>query len=191
VVRQRVEAAGLRVRVLVNNAAVGKWGRFERASAGDYGRMLILNTITPVELCHAFLSHLRSFDRSAVINVTSQAALQPVPFMAVYAASKAFDHSFSLALYEEWKAHGIAVHSVIPAPTNTEFDANAGAYASAVVARRPPAEVVQLALARMGDDIPVISSAKGIFKQRFFNGVFPTKRVLHEVAKLFRPPDER
>ena len=55
--------------------------------------MLVLNNSTPVELCLAFLSHLRSFERSAIINVTSQAALQPVPFMAVYAASKSFLHN--------------------------------------------------------------------------------------------------
>jgi short-subunit dehydrogenase len=152
--------------------------------------MLVLNNSTPVELCLAFLSHLRSFERSAIINVTSQAALQPVPFMAVYAASKSFLHNFSLALYEEWKSYGIAVHSLIPAPSETEFDEKAGAYATRLIERQPPTEAVQLALARMGEDLPVISSAKGLFKQRLANGLLPPKRLLHEVAKLFRPPNE-
>jgi len=189
-VRARVEAAGIRIRLLVNNAAAGKWGRFERATADEYARMLRLNNGAPVGLCREFFPHLRSFPGSAVINVASQAAFQPVPFMAAYAASKAFAHSFSLALYEEWKQYGIHVQSLVPGPSATEFDVTAGAYQSAIVERRPPAEAVAMALARLDRDEPVVASAKGVYKQRLFNGLFPAKRVVREVAKMFRPPDE-
>src|SRR5207244_2919279 len=75
---------------------------------------------------------------SAVINVSSPAALQPVPYMAVYAATKAFMHSFSQALYGEWKSRGITVQTLVPGPTATEFDSLSGPYESRLHERDSP-----------------------------------------------------
>jgi uncharacterized protein len=190
-VKERVDAASVTIRMLVNNAAAGKWGRFEGSGTEDYERMLRLNNGSLVGLCSEFFPHLRSFRGSAIINVSSQAAFQPVPFMAAYAATKAFTNSFSLALYEEWKQYGIHVYSMVPGPSATDFDANAGAYESALQSRLPPAGAVAMALAQVGHDRPMIVSAKGVYKQRLFTALFPAKQVVRAVAKMFRPPDER
>ncbi len=189
-VLSRLEAVGVRVRLLVNNAGAGRWGRFETVAIGDYDDMLRVNNTAMVALCRAFFPHLRSFPSSAVINVSSQAAFQPVPFMAVYGASKAFVHHFSLALYEEWRRYGIHVQTLVPGPTRSEFDQKAGAYASAVRERHAPSEAVSAALKRLERDGPMVSSARGTFKQRVFAGCFPPRFVVREVGKMFRPPDE-
>lgn len=188
---ERVAAAGISIRLLVNNAAFGRWGRFEDTPRATYHEMLEANVVALVELTHAFLPDLAAGRPSAVVNVASAAAYQPVPFMAVYAASKAFVMSFSQALYGEWKEHGVLVQTLVPGATETEFDQVAGAYASAITTRGSPAQVVRDSLAALEGNEPVVLNAKGTLKQRFFAGLFPPKIVIAQVAKMFRPPVAR
>src|SRR5688500_20382144 len=61
-----------------------------------------------------------------ILNVASTAAFQPGPGMAVYFATKAYVLSFTEALHEELKPHGIRVTALCPGPTRTEFGAVAG-----------------------------------------------------------------
>lgn len=187
----RVVAAGLHIRLLVNNAAFGRWGRFEDTSQALYHEMLQANVVALVELTHAFLPQLAERVPSAVVNVASAAAYQPVPYMAVYAATKAFVLSFSQALYGEWFGRGVLVQTLVPGPTDTEFDRIAGAYASALVARGSPAKVAQDSILALESGAPVALNARGTFKQRLFAGLFPPRIVITQVARMFRPPDGR
>jgi short-subunit dehydrogenase len=187
--KERLDQAGIRIRLLCNNAAFGRWGRFEETPAALYREMIELNTTVLVTMCHAFLGDLAAFPSSLVINVSSPASYQPVPYMAVYAASKAFVQSFSQALHGEWKARGVHVQTLVPGPTESEFDATARAYASALTERDTPAQVVRASLARLDAGQPVVTAAKGTFKQRFFAGLFPPSMVIREVGKMFTPPE--
>lgn len=180
--------AGIRVRLLCNNAGAGRWGRFEDSTAADYEKINALNTTALVSMCHAFFADLASFPLSAVINVSSAAAYQPVPYMAMYAASKAFVQHFSQALHGEWKEHGILVQTLVPGPTESEFDARAGAYESALTKRDTPDKVVRASLAGLERGMPVVTVARGTYKQRFFAGLFPPAMVIREVGKMFKPP---
>lgn len=182
---------GIRVRLLVNNAAIGRWGRFEAASLEIYETMIALNVKSVVALCHHFLKDLTSFPTSAVVNISSPGAYNPVPYMAVYAASKAFVSSFSQALYGEWRERGVLVQTLVPGPTETEFDTLAGAYESAVMERGTPEQVVRVSLSHLAADTPVAVSAKGTFIQRLFANLCPPKMVITTVAKMFRPPGEK
>lgn len=174
-------------RLLVNSAAFGRWGRFEDGSADEYAAMLQVNATALVCLTRSLLPLLAQRTPSAVINLSSGAAYQPVPFMAVYAASKAFVHAFSQALYGEWADRGVLVQTLVPGPTATEFDDRAGAYASALGSRGRPADVVRDALGALERDAPVALNARGTWKQRLFAGLFPPRMVIAEVAKMFRP----
>jgi short-subunit dehydrogenase len=190
-IRDELDGAGIRVRLLCNNAGAGRWGRFEATDAQVYDELNTLNTTALVAMCRRFFDHLASFPSSVVINVSSAAAYQPVPYMAVYAASKAFVQSFSQALHGEWKEHGILVQTLVPGPTATEFDAKAGAYESALTERDAPADVVRAALAGLERDVPVVNAAKGTYKQRVFAGLAPHAMVIREVGKMFRPPESK
>lgn len=185
--RRRLEEQGIRIRLLVNDAAFGRWGKFELADGAGYHDMLQVNACAPVALCQEFLPQLCSFPDSAIINLSSPAAYQPVPFMAVYAASKAFVHQFSQALHEEWLRHGILVQTLVPGPTASEFDTVAGAYASAIDQRSPPQEVVNASLNGLARGHPVVSSARGTWKQRLF-ALMPARLVIRTVGRMFRPP---
>ena len=187
-IRDELDGEGIRIRLLCNNAGAGRWGRFEATDAKVYDELNTLNTTTLVATCRRFFDHLAAFPSSAVINVSSAAAYQPVPFMAVYAASKAFVQSFSQALHGEWKEHGILVQTLVPGPTDTEFDAKAGAYESALTERGPAADVVRASLAALERGVPVVNAAKGTYKQRVFAGLAPPAMVIREVGKMFKPP---
>lgn len=185
-----LKSRGVRIRLLCNCAAFGRWGRIEETAPRTYDEMIRVNAIAVTGLCLTFVDDLSSHASSAIINVSSPAALQPVPYMAVYAATKAFVHSFSQALYEEWRERGIHVQTLVPGPTSTEFDEVAGAYASAIQHRGDARKVVMDSLRRLGEDAPVAVTARGVLKQRLFAGVFPSRVVVRAVGRMFRPPDE-
>lgn len=187
-VHARTKASNITIKLLVNNAGIGRWGTFESSSAGKYQEMIALNNTAVVTLCHLFLPDLSSFIQSAIINVSSPAAFQPVPYMAVYAATKSFLQSFSQALHGELADRGVYVQTLIPGPTETEFDEKAGAYESALKGRDAPGKVVGASLANLGSSKPVVVTAEGTYKQRFFAGLFPAKIVIKEVGKMFTPP---
>ncbi len=182
-------ARDVRARLLVNNAAVGRWGRFEDTDVATYERMLAVNAIAVVALCRVFLPELAQRRPSAIVNVSSPAALQPVPYMAAYAASKAFLHSLSLALYQEWRERGVYVQTLVPGPTATEFDERAGAYESQLGGQRdPPGKAVEASLKAFTSEKPLVASASGILGQKLFAALAPTRVVLNQVGKMFRPP---
>lgn len=187
-IKARLSSEGHRVRLLCNNAAFGRWGGFEKASAAVYQDMVQVNVSAVVATCYCFLPDLRTFPSSVVINVSSAAAFQPIPYMAVYAATKAFVLSFSQALFGEWQAYGVLVQTLVPGPTATEFDVVAGAYPSARITRGPAAQVVRDSLAHLRRGDPVALTAKGTLAQRVFAALFPPRIVIREVARRFQPP---
>ena len=191
-VKAATTQASIRVRLLINNAAFGPWGSFEKTSAQTYESMVQLIAATPIALCHLFLADLESFPSSAVINLSSPAALQPVPYKAVYSAAKTCLHNFSLALYGEWQSKGILVQTLLPGPTATELDAKGGAYKSELgEARRPPSEIVTESLHQLDKGAPFVTTNKGTYKQRLFAGIAPVRMVIREVKKMFQAPPGR
>lgn len=186
-IRNLLVTEGIRVRLLVNNAAFGCWGCFEETPSRVYEEMLRLNVIAIVSLCHHFLPDLASFPTSAIINVSSPAAYNPIPYMAVYAATKAFVFSFSQALYGEWKDRGVLVQTLIPGPTETELGVAASNYAASLNNMGPADAVVKASLAHLERDVPVVVRAKGTYKQRLFAALFPARIVIKTVARMFQP----
>lgn len=188
--RQNLEALGLSIRLLVNNAAFGRWGHFEATASTLYQDMLQVNVIAPTTLCREFLPHLSRHDGAAVIMVSSPAALQPVPYMAGYAAAKAYVHAFGQALHGEWAGRGILVQTLVPGPTATEFDSVAGAYTSALQERGNPVDVVKASLQGLASGKVIVWQAKGVFKQRLLS-LLPAGVVIRQVARMFLPPDQK
>lgn len=104
---------------LINNAGFGLSGKFVSLSIDRQLQMIDLNIRALTELCYRCLPYLS--EGSQIINVASSAAFVPLPNYAVYAASKSYVHSFSLALSTELKERKISVTSVCPGPVETEF----------------------------------------------------------------------
>jgi len=119
-------AHGEHVELLVNNAGFGLTGRFAELDGKRQRQMIDLNCGALTELAHAVLPGMIERKSGAILNVASTAAFQPGPGMAVYFATKAFVLSFSEALHEEVKKHGVIVSALCPGPTATEFGEVAG-----------------------------------------------------------------
>jgi uncharacterized protein len=119
-------AAGEQVDILVNNAGFGLIGRFAKAEAERLREMIDLNVGALTDLCRALAPGMIERQSGGIINVASTAAFQPGPKMAVYFATKAYVLSFTEALHEELKPHGIKVTCLCPGPTRTEFGEVAG-----------------------------------------------------------------
>jgi short-subunit dehydrogenase len=115
-----------RVECLVNNAGFGLAGRFAELDGARQREMIDLNCGALTELAHAVLPAMIAARSGRILNVASTAAFQPGPGMAVYFATKAFVLSFSEALHEEVRAHGVTVTALCPGPTSTEFGDVAG-----------------------------------------------------------------
>lgn len=140
---------GLEVETLVNNAGYGSVGEFALLDAENELRMIDLNVRTLTELTRLYIVPMRERRRGAVINVGSTASFQPVPYMATYAATKAFVLSLSGALWEENRAHGVKVLAVCPGSTATNFFDAAGTEAPPPALMQTPEEVVEEALSAL------------------------------------------
>lgn len=136
----------LEIDMLINNAAFGSMGDFAKLDLNRELEMIQLNIRALVDLTHRFLPPMRERKRGTIINVASTAGFQAVPYMATYAATKAFVLSFSEALWDENRLHGVHVMALCPGVTETNF------FEASAIDRPPmrtiqtPEEVVETAL---------------------------------------------
>jgi uncharacterized protein len=133
---EEAEKRGTTVDMLINNAGFGSMGDFATLDLERELNMIDLNIKSLLELTYRFLAPMRERRQGAIINVASTAGFQAVPFMATYAATKAFVLSFSEALWEENRPHGIKVMALCPGVTETNFF-------EAARGRKPPARISQ------------------------------------------------
>jgi short-subunit dehydrogenase len=146
--------ADLDIAMVVANAGYGLAGRFEKQDAARLRDLVQLNCAAPVLTINRLLPRLLARGRGAVIVVSSVAGHQPVPFNAVYSASKAFDLVFGEALWAELQGSGVDVLVLQPGPTVTEFQEVAG---ETPHEGESPVQVVGVALNALGDQPSVIS----------------------------------
>ncbi len=117
----QIEAQGLIVETLINNAGFGLGGDVAEADSDRLTGMIDLNVRALTELTRAVLPAMLVRGRGAILNVASTAAFQPGPHMAVYYATKAYVLSFTEALHQELKGSPIRVTALCPGPTQSEF----------------------------------------------------------------------
>ncbi len=129
----------LTIDLLINNAGFGYYGPVTEQPVSGVHDMMAVNMAALVELSHALVAPM--LERGGgIINVVSLAAFQPLPYMALYAATKAFVLSFSEALGIEVRGRGVRVLALCPGETATAFFDTA--QGSAAGTMRRPAQVV-------------------------------------------------
>ena len=107
--------------ILINNAGFGTYGEFHETPLAETQNMLAVNITALTELTYLLLPGMLVKKSGKIMNVSSLAAFQACPYMAVYAATKAYVLSFSEALTEELKGMGVSVTSFCPGVTLTGF----------------------------------------------------------------------
>jgi len=122
----RIRTVDQHVEALVNNAGSGAHGYFWETDLERELALIEVNVTALTHLTKVVLPGMLERKRGRIVNVSSVAAFQPGPLMAVYYASKAFVQSFSEALAEELDGSGVTVTAICPGPTVTEFHEAAG-----------------------------------------------------------------
>lgn len=189
-VRKAVDAAGMSVGMLVNNAGFGAYGRFEAQDAERDAAMVDLNCRAVVSLTHTFLPDMLKRKKGAIIFVSSISAFQPTPYFAVYGATKAFDLMLAEALWAELSPSGISVLGVCPGYVPTEFQQHANSEVAARGAGTFSAEeIVGSALKALGRQ-PSIICDTGNFLLCNSARLAPRAVVARLAERLNRPAEE-
>ena len=185
-----VQAKGLTVDILINNAGFGDYGEFTKTDCDRQIEMIQLNNIALVALTHKFLPQMRERGSGSIINIASIAAYQPLPYISVYAATKAFVRSFSEALWAENRQYGVKVLVVSPGPTETNFFNEAKfppALAKNAKSMSTPEEVVEEAFKALEDGNAAV--VVGGLASKFITGIssiMPRETLLNVLEKQFK-----
>jgi short-subunit dehydrogenase len=116
---------GYTTSILINNAGFGASGAFDAVPLNEQLSMMQVNMNALVTMTHLFLPELKRQPKAYLLNIASSAAYQAVPFLSVYAASKAFVLTFSRGLRYELKGSAVSVTCVCPGATDTDFASTA------------------------------------------------------------------
>jgi short-subunit dehydrogenase len=187
-----LERESIQIDLLVNNAGVGHTARFDEQPPERIAAMLQLNVCAVVEMTHAFVPAMVRRGRGHVINVASNAAFQPVPFLSVYAATKSFVVSFTEGIAAELRGTGVAFQALCPGLTATEFLEVAETHTGNLLVRKLPtmrAEEVAAASLR-GLDRGRLRVVPGFANRALatLQGFLPRAVARSVAGALYRPP---
>ena len=112
-----------RIDILINNAGFGISGAAEYTENEDAKRLLDVNLFGVVNGCKAVIPYMRRQGSGRIINLSSVAAVVPIPFQAWYSVSKAAVSTYTAALRNELKGFGLSVCSVMPGDIRSGFTA--------------------------------------------------------------------
>jgi short-subunit dehydrogenase len=183
------KSANYAVSVLVNNAGYAVWGNFGTRSLEESQQMIQVNAETPVALCYHMLPVLQQQPQSYILNVSSTAAYQAVPTLALYAATKSFILLFTRALRRELQSTNVSVTCLSPGPVKTNFVTRAGMQAIQETADKygmMPDAVAEIAISGMfrkkAEIIPGALNALSVFLTR----IVPKSLVEKIAADLYK-----
>jgi short-subunit dehydrogenase len=189
---QLVDAVGdLEIGILVNNAGIGYAGRVDKQETDRLKDLVAINCHAPMVLASRLTPDMVDRGRGAVIFTGSAAGHQPIPYHAVYSATKAFDLFLGEALFVELRDKGVDVLVLEPGPVETEFQEAASEIAQGGV---PPASVVEEALRGLGGPPSLVPGwfnwLRANFAQRV--GTRPlTAYIARDFMQARTPPDMR
>ena len=124
-VYDELKEKGVSIDYLINNAGFGDFGFFAESDWNKQEQMINLNVTALAHFTRLFLPDMIRRGGGKILNVASTASFQPGPTMSVYFATKAFVLSFSEAVNNEVREHGITVTALCPGATQSGFQAAA------------------------------------------------------------------
>lgn len=184
---EETQKHGYEIEWLINNAGFGSMGDFAELDLERELEMISLNIMALVALTHRYLAIMRARKSGVVINVSSTASFQAIPYMATYAATKAFVTSFSEAIAEECRPFNITVTALCPGPTETNFFAEANAVPFSAKGLQTPEEVVEKALKGVRAGKPLVVSGLANYIGSVLGTIAPDSLVTRAIGTYLRP----
>lgn len=184
---EETERRGIEIAWLINNAGFGSMGDFAELDIDRELEMIRLNVAALVGLTHRYLQGMRARRDGVIINVSSAAGFQPLPFMATYAATKAFVTSFSEAIAEENRPFGIRTLALCPGSTKTNFfEASNIERAMKVKGQQTAEEVVDTALRAVESGRSKVVSGWTNYMVASATNFFPNSLITKAVGRGLR-----
>jgi uncharacterized protein len=186
-----LQAAGVSIDILINNAGAGIYGPFDEHDPEQLSRMIQLNVVALTDLTRLALPAMRQHGWGQILNVASLASYQPgAPWIAAYYASKAYVLSLSKGLARELAGTGVSVTALVPGPTETSFDHAAGASDDLLYLRLPKSNASDVARAgyrgmKKGATVVIPGF---LTKVLALAGELPPRRIALEVNRLLWMP---
>ena len=167
---------------LINNAGFGDFGVLSAEKLKKYTDMLNLNIVALTELTTLFANDMKTRKFGKIMNVASTAAFQPLPYFAVYAATKAYVLSVSEALHFEFKKFGVIVSALCPGPTETNFAVAADVDKTPMFENNSSAmsakEVAKIGYKGMMDNkMTIVTGIKNKINA-YFSGKMPSRKIV-------------
>lgn len=186
----RLDAHGVTVDVLVNNAGVGLTGELATADPAATIALVELDVAAVVKTTLRFLPGMVARGHGSIINVASTGAFVPTPTMAAYNASKAFVVSFSRSLWAETEGTGVRVLALCPGPTATPMllgeKPATGREKGPLGLLRTPAQVVETAMEALARRVPsAIDGTTNVVATRVFS-MLPERFALRLSRRMIR-----
>ncbi|WP_163995940.1 SDR family NAD(P)-dependent oxidoreductase [Pyxidicoccus caerfyrddinensis] len=181
------EARGLPVDLLINNAGFGSLGPFDANPFEREHEQVMLNVTALMDLTHLFLPAMLARGTGGIINVASIAGYQPVPYMAVYAATKAFVLSFTEALWGETRERGVRVLALCPGPVETGFFEVVGTRDAAVGPMATPEAVAAEGLRALEQGRASVIPGWRNRIQSSLPRIFSRTLILRVAARMMKP----
>jgi short-subunit dehydrogenase len=179
----------IHIDLLINNAGFGAYGEFTGLDLARQLEMVQVNCSAVVHLTRLFLPAMLERRSGDILILASTASFQAVPYISVYAATKAFDLSFAEGLAEELKPHGIRVCALCPGSTESEFHqvANQANVPAANTKREPSAKVAKTGLKALAAGKSYVISGGRNYLGAQIQRLVPRRVVTSIAAKMFRP----
>jgi short-subunit dehydrogenase len=121
-----IDAKGIQVDVLINNAGFGGYGNFHERELNSELEMIRLNIEALTKLTHYLLPQMLKRNEGHILNVASVAGFMPGPLQSVYFATKAYVVSFTQGVAAEISGSGVRISALCPGPVHTGFEKTAG-----------------------------------------------------------------
>lgn len=180
-----VEQRKLAVDYLVNNAGFGSFGALHASKLEVYQQMIQLNMTSLTELTYLFLPRMKENNEGGIINVASTASFQPLPYQAVYGATKAYVLNFSEALSGELLDSQVHAMALCPGVTASNFMQTANADSSKM-SFKSASDVVKIALKGFGKRRGYVVTGCQNYLMSLVPRILSRMQIIKVVAKMFR-----
>lgn len=181
---------GIPVELLVNNAGFGAYGEFFKIDLARQLEMVQVNIAAVLHLTHLYLPAMIERRRGDILIVASTAAFQGVPYIATYAATKAFDLLFAEALAEEVRRYGVRVCALCPGSTVSEFHQVAGQPDRTKGRQESAEKVAEVGLRALARGKSYVISGLGNYLAAHGQRLAPRRLVTRVAAKMFEPAEK-